>query len=235
VETLKANRLLASFSASVLALLEPYLRAVELPHGHYIQKPSERIETVYFPTRGMISLVVLTKGGHSVESGLVGREGVVNAFEAVHDLPSFGEAMVQAAGRAIVLSASHLRRVALQTPEILGAISRAQATLMVQARQSAACNATHTLEARLARWLLQTRDRVESNTLPLTQEFMATMLGVQRTSVTGTIKNLNALHLIEQRRGSVEIIDPAGLKEAACDCYDVINAYADRVNGGPKP
>jgi CRP-like cAMP-binding protein len=235
LETLTANRLLASFSAPVLALLQPQLRAIDLRHGEYIQKPAERIETVYFPTRGMISLVALSDGGHAVESGLVGREGVVNAFEAAHDLPAFGEAMVQAVGRAIIVSASHLRTIALQMPEVLGAISRAQATVMVQARQSAACNATHTLEARLARWMLQTRDRVESNTLPLTQEFMAIMLGVQRTSVTGTIGSLSALKLIEQHRGSVEIIDPTGLKEAACDCYDVINDYADRVNGRPKP
>jgi CRP-like cAMP-binding protein len=105
---------------------------------------------------------------------------------------------------------------------------------MVQARQSAACNVTHGLEARLARWLLQMRDRLETNTLPLTQEFLAIMLGVQRTSVSTTVRNLCELQLIEQGRGRVEIIDPDGLKSAACDCYDIVNAYAARVLGNGK-
>jgi len=231
VDSLKANRLLASFSPSALELIAPHLRAVELPHGESLQKASDRVETVYFPTRGMISLVALTDGGHAVESGLVGREGALNGFEAIHDLPAFGEAMVQAAGQALTLSAALLRTTALKTPEVIETIGRAQATLMVQARQSAACNATHALEARLARWLLQTRDRVESNTLPLTQEFLAIMLGVQRTSVTGTIGNLSTLKLIKQHRGSVEIIDLEGLKAASCDCYEIVNAYIHRVSG----
>jgi CRP-like cAMP-binding protein len=211
MDAVGANRLLASFPSPILALLAPHLRRVELRYGQSVQKPSEQVDTVYFPTNGMISLVALTDGGHAVESGLTGNEGAVNAFEAVHDLPAFGEAVVQAPGHAIALSAAHMRTIALQTPQVLAAISRAHAALMAQARQSAACNATHPLEARLARWLLQTRDRVDSNTLPLTQEFVAVMLGVQRTSVTSTIKILSVLKLIEQRRGSIEILDPEGL------------------------
>jgi CRP-like cAMP-binding protein len=234
VDSFKANRLLASFSSPILELIVPHLRPVELRHGESVQKASDEVETVYFPTVGMISLVALTDAGHAVESGLVGREGVVNAFEAVHALPAFGEAMVQAAGHAMIVSAAHLRAAALQVPQLIEAISRAQAAVMVQARQSAACNATHALEARLARWLLQTRDRVESNTLPLTQEFMAIMLGVQRTSVTGTIGNLSALNLIRQHRGSVEIINLEGLTAASCDCYEIVNAYAERVSGPRK-
>jgi CRP-like cAMP-binding protein len=103
----------------------------------------------------------------------------------------------------MALSAAHMRTIALQMPHVPATISRAHAALMAQARQSAACNATHPLEARLARWLLQTRDRVDSNALPLTQEFVAVMLGVQRTSVTSKIKILSVLKLIEQHRGSI--------------------------------
>jgi CRP-like cAMP-binding protein len=230
VDAFKANRLLASFPVPILSLLEPHLRLIELRHGQNVQESSNPVKTVYFPTSGMISLVALTDGTHAVESGLAGREGAVNAFEAVHGLPAFGEAMVQAAGEAITLSAGHLRTIAQQTPEVVVAISRAHAALMAQARQSAACNATHSLESRLARWMLQTRDRVDSNTLPLTQEFMAIMLGVQRTSVTSTVGTLSGLKLIEQRRGSIEIVNPDGLKRTACDCYDIINDYVARLN-----
>lgn len=191
------------------------------------------MDTVYFVERGVVSLVVFTGDGHAVESGVVGREGAVNAFEALHDLPAFGLATVQVAGQALGMSAAHLRRIAHRDWPLLDALTRAQAVFMVQARQSAACNATHVLEARLARWLLQTHDRVGSDTLALTQEFMAIMLGVQRTSVTATIGSLSAMRLIEHQRGTIKILDLPALKETACDCYEIINNYAERVNGNP--
>jgi CRP-like cAMP-binding protein len=163
VDAFKANRLLASFPAEILSLLAPHLRPFGLRLGQNIQKGADVVDTVYFPLSGLISLVVLTDAGHAVESGLVGREGAVNAFEAVYNLPAFGLAMVRGAGSAMTLSATHLQSVALQNLEVLASISRAQAASTVQARQSAACNATHGLESRLARWLLQTRDRLETN------------------------------------------------------------------------
>jgi CRP-like cAMP-binding protein len=234
VDAFKANRLLASFPAPILSLLAPHLQPFQLRLGENVQKAADVVNTVYFPLSGLISLVVLTDAGHAVESGLVGREGAVNAWEAVYNLPAFGETMVQGAGSAMVPSATHLRTVALPNFDVLAAINRTQAALMVQARQCAACNATHGLEARLARWLLQTRDRLETNTLPLTQELLAITLGVQRTSVSTTVRNSCELQLIEQGRGRVEIIDPDGLKSAACDCYDIVNAYAVRVLGNGK-
>lgn len=204
---------------------------MELTHGLEVQRAGDPVDTVYFVESGVVSLVVFTGDGHAVESGMIGREGAVNSFEALHELPAFGLATVQVAGHGLGLNAAHLRTVAHRDWPTLDALMRAHSIFMVQARQSAACNATHVLEARLARWLLQTYDRVGSPTLALTQEFMAVMLGVQRTSVTATIGNLSALGLVENQRGMIKILDLPGLKEVACDCYEIINNYTDRLNG----
>jgi hypothetical protein len=184
---------------------------------------------VYFPTNGMISLVAVTAGGSRRGKRTNGQRGYGQCVRScVYSTRFWRGGCSGRRPRNDIDRRAHADDCATNAP-VLATISRAHAALMAQARQSAAGNATHPLEARLAKWLLQTRDRVDSNTLPLTQEFVAIMLGVQRTSVNTTIRTLGALKLIEQRRGSIEITNPKGLKDAACDLW-----HCQRVRCPPE-
>jgi CRP-like cAMP-binding protein len=223
------NRLLAYFGEAAVARLSPDIREISLSVGRILGEPGEPIDHVFFPTSGVISVVTLLVDGRKVESLTVGREGAVGLAGAFGHGRWITRGIVQIAGAALRISAPALRAVAEDEPLVLDAVLRYAEMTEAQLHQSAACNALHPIEARLARWLLTCEDRVGDHLLPLTHEFLAMMLGVQRTRVTAAAQTLQRQGLIDYRRGLITVKDRAALERAACECYATIEATHDRI------
>ncbi|MGE0750357.1 MAG: Crp/Fnr family transcriptional regulator [Variibacter sp.] len=190
-----------------------------------------RVETVYFPYDGVVCFVIGLRNGQFIEAGLLGRNGVIGAGSVLNGGYSLNRALVQVAGSAASIEAGTLRSFAAQSETLRTALMNQEQALFAHTQQVAACNAVHELEARLSRWLLQVRDLVGDDTLPLTQELLSQMLGVQRTSVTLVVRHLQRAGLITTHRGYVEIADAEGLTDAACECYGAINDQLARLTG----
>lgn len=222
------NHLLASLPANEFALLRPHLKDMTLKQGLVLAEQGEPIEQVYFPNSGMVSIVVVLAGGEkSIETATVGREGAVGAIAALGDRKAIARAIVQVAGVGSRISARHLQAAVRESPVLRDFIIRYQEMLLHQAQQSTACNALHEARPRLCRWLLQTRDRLDSDMVALTQEFLAQMLGVRRTTVTELARGLQGKGLVRYKRGKIEILDRQGLEECACECYGVLRHQAE--------
>jgi CRP-like cAMP-binding protein len=224
-----ANRLLISLDKADFALLAPHLRTVPLVQGQVLQEQETRVEQVYFPLSGVVSLISVMQGGEVVETATIGREGAVGAFGGLGPWNAFSRAVVRLPGTAAVMSVAHFQAAVGQSDRIRNLILRYKEALLAQVQQTAACNALHPLEARLARWLLQTLDRTEDPKLPLTQDFMAQMLAVRRTTVTLIAGKLQEAGLISYRRGRIVVLDRPRLEEAACECYRTIHRRTEAV------
>jgi CRP-like cAMP-binding protein len=221
--TLHRNRVLSALGAAELALIEPNLTNISYKQGALLQEQGEPIERVYFPQSGMISLVaVMNDGEKSIETATVGHEGVVGAVAGLGPRHAFNRAVVQVGGAMARISAAKLQAAVTKSSPLRDVIARYGEVLLAQIQQGAACNAFHEAEARLARWLLQTSDRIDSPVIPLTQEFLGQMLGVRRTTVTLIAGGLRIRGLIRYRRGKIEIVDRPGLERCACECYETV-------------
>ena len=216
-----ANRLLAALPGDAFALLEPDLRQVSLPHGVVCYEAGSPIDQVYFPQTGMISLLVSTSDGEVVETSSVGHEGAVGLQCGFGPRVSLARAIVQIAGRFSVISAPRFELVTRHSAALGELIFDYIETLWAEAQQNA-CNAIHDGSSRLCRWLLQCADRVGSEHLLLTQEFLAEMLGVRRTTVTLLAQELQKRGILRYSRGRITILNRAALEARACDCYEVI-------------
>jgi CRP-like cAMP-binding protein len=223
------NLLLNSLSAADSAALQPHLRAVDLPQGEILFDVGDPILQVYFPHSGIVSLVVSLATGETIESAMIGRESLVGASAGLNGQESVYKAIVQIAGTASVLDSDRLRGLAEASPASRAALFRHEQMILIQAQQSAACNATHTVEARLARWLLRSRDLQGSDDLVLTQEFLSQMLGVRRTSVSVVANTFQQAGFIRYSRGHIRILNLEGLRETACECYQTVKAQAERL------
>jgi CRP-like cAMP-binding protein len=219
------NHLLAAVSDEVYRALRPHLTLVEYRQGVVLAESGSRVESVSFPHSGIISLVVQLSVGDMIETAMVGRDGVLNAASALDGKVSLNKAIVQLAGFSSVISADRLRTVAEEFPDLRALLIRHEQILFAQSQQSAACNASHLVEARLCRWLLRTRDLAGSDDLTVTQEFLAQMLGVQRSSLSIVASTLQKAGLIRYRRGHVRVLDVQGLKDGACECYEAVRGY----------
>jgi len=228
------NRLLAALERPDLALLFPHLKSSHLKQGTVLQEAGDRIEQVFFPQSGMISLLAVMEAGNGVETATIGREGAVGAMAALGGRTATGRAVVQLEGTFIQIAVAPFQSAIAQSAAMRDLIARyndAQITLVYQV---AGCNALHQVSARLCRWLLQTRDRNDSDVIPLTHEFLSGMLGVQRTTVTMLARELQELGLIEYRRGRIEIVDRPGLEARACECYETARRKIDAVFSDQK-
>jgi CRP-like cAMP-binding protein len=223
------NRLLAALSAEDQALIAPHLVQVDLERGRLLYDPGDRIDVVYFPHDGVISLMTLMENGAAIESATIGREGALGLMAAVAPRQSLSRAIVQTPTRAARIRAELLHESWEKSPRIRDLVDRHTEALYGHAIQSVACNALHSVEARFCRWLLTCHDRISSNTVALTQEFLADMLGVQRTTVTAVARTLQAKGAIRYRRGVVDIIDRQVLEQLACECYGVIRRTYERL------
>jgi CRP-like cAMP-binding protein len=224
-----ANRLLAALPPDDLARLRRHLEPVPLPLRRTLSKPGRAIDHAYFPENGMVSLVAPLADGALIEVGVIGREGCVGAalLLGVDTYPA--EAMVQLAGSALRIDADVLRREAARSSALSRQLLRFTHALHVQVTQSAACNGRHTLEQRLARWLLVTRDRADSNVVPLTHEFLGMMLGARRAGVTVAVGALKAAGLVRNATGRITILNQAGLEAASCECYRTVKTEYARL------
>lgn len=223
------NRLLATLPADDFALLAPHLATVELERGRLLYDPGDRIDTVYFPQDGVISLMTLMENGTAIESATIGREGALGLSAAVVARQAMWRAIVQTPVRASRISAAQLHEAWKKSAKLRELVERHSEALFGHALQSVGCNALHSVEARFCRWLLTCHDRIANDTIALTQEFLADMLGVQRTTVTAVARNLQEKGAIRYRRGVVDIIDRAALKAMACECYTVIQRNYERL------
>jgi CRP-like cAMP-binding protein len=223
------NRLLDSLPPEELGLIAPQLALVDLERGRLLYDPGDRIDMVYFPHDGVISLMTLMESGAAIESATIGREGALGLMAAVAPRQSLSRAIVQTPTRAARISAVNLHEAWHKSPRIRDLVDRHTEALFGHAIQSVACNALHSVEARFCRWLLTCHDRISTNTVALTQEFLADMLGVQRTTVTAVAGALQAKGAIRYRRGVVDIMDRLVLEQLACECYGVIRKTYERL------
>ena len=223
------NRLLVSLPADDFALVAPHLVTVELERGRVLYEPGDRIDTVYFPHDGVISLMTLMESGAAIESATIGREGALGLHAAVTSRVSMSRAIVQTPVRASRISAAQLHDSWTKSARLRELVERHSEALFGHALQSVGCNALHSVEARFCRWLLTCHDRISTNTIALTQEFLADMLGVQRTTVTAVARSLQEKGAIQYRRGVLAIIDRAALEALACECYGAIHRNYERL------
>ncbi|MGM0702886.1 MAG: Crp/Fnr family transcriptional regulator [Pseudomonadota bacterium] len=224
-----ANRLLHALPAiehdAFMAACEP----VNLVFGEILVEPGTRIEQVYFPLDGFISLIVSLNDGNRLEAAMAGREGMmgVSLLLGVEESPL--RALVQGAGMALRMDAARFRSLLPSCPVLQQRLQRYLYVVIDQLARTAACTHFHQVEARLARWLLMTQDRADSDKLRLTHEFLAVMLGVRRAGITLAATALQNRELISYRRGSITVLDRAGLIEASCSCYDTDRTIYRRI------
>ena len=216
------NRLLAALPADVIAALLPKLSPVILSLKQVIYAPDTPIEAVYFLETGMISLVDNLEDGMRAEVGVIGREGMLGMPLLAGVNTSFIEAQVQLPGTALRMTAQDFTSEIDTNTALRKLLLRYSEALQAQVMQTAACNVNHGLEQRLARWLLIAHDRSTSDELSLTQEFMATMLGVHRPSITVTAGILQRAGLIRYANGRVTVLDRSSLEAASCECYGAV-------------
>jgi len=216
------NKLLARLSREDFELLAPHFVLEQLPQGRILTEANDEIDQVYLPLDGMISLVIVMKDGKAIETGTVGRDGMFGAAAGFGLYKSRVRAVVQVKGVALRMSAPLFRKAVAISSGLTKFCISDNEMLLAQARITAACNALHTVEARFARWLLQTSAVTESDTITLTQEFLSEMLGVRRTSVTNVASKLQSAGIIGYSRGVIRIIDRRSLEEASCECFEIL-------------
>jgi CRP-like cAMP-binding protein len=195
---------------------------VHLPKGKIIYDQGDQVSNVYFPLDGMMSMLSITEDGSTVEVAMVGNEGVVGLPLILRADRMPFRVMVQVSVNAVSMQGKLLWEEFGRNIPFQVLLLRYAHTMVTQIAQSAACNRFHSVEERLCRWLLITRDRVKSNTFNLTQEFISHMLGVPRTAVTMTAVNIQKMGLISYTRGKIVLLNPQGLETAACECYRVV-------------
>lgn len=220
------NQLLAALPPADLARLSPVLELVQVDIGEVLAEPAATIDYIYFPHDSLISLLGVAEGRMTLEVGLVGREGMLGATVALgHDVSQV-RAIVQRAGAACRMESVRFRAEFARNPSLQRVLYRYTDTLLAQAIQIAVCSRFHVLEARLARSLLITRDRLQSDKFHLTHEFLAHALGVRRVGVTKAASALQQQGLIIYSRGNIEILDVRGLAAASCKCYEIVKDAA---------
>jgi CRP-like cAMP-binding protein len=222
------NVLLLSVPDHEYNLLRPELEAIELPRSLILHEPGEKIQFAYFLNDGMTSLVVITNDGRSVEVGVVGHEGMVGAPLAVGLQRGTFRAIMQISGQGVRIRSEILEEALTASPILRQELSRYTLLHGLQVGQIAACNRLHEIDQRLARWLLMCQDRVDSEYLLLTHEFLAQMLGSGRPTVSIAIAALERSGAVENLRGTIKVLNRKQLEKAACECYDVVQNF----NGG---
>lgn len=220
-----SNRLLVRIPDEEFDLVRPHLDFLDLPNHKTLHEPDKSLEFAYFPNRGLISIVVAMKGERTVEAGLAGCEGGVGTPLAVGLKMCPLRHVVQIDGDGFRMDGGALQQILTSTPQFRFALARFAVIQGMQIAQTAACNRLHETKQRLARWLLMAQDRVDEAWLRITHDFLATMLGTDRSSVSLAAGELQEKGIIEYARGAVRVLDRRKLEEAACECYQVIQQF----------
>lgn len=226
------NRLLATLDAQTRGLLQPHMQRVDLAAGDSVLTAGSHVKQSVFPYDTLvISMMVELKAGRSVEVASIGKEGAVGGIVSCGMAPAFTHAVVQIAGPAVLIPMHTLELAKQASKHLEHLFCRYSDYLLAQVMQSAACNSFHPIEARAARWLLHAQDRVGDDRIALTQEALAGLLGVQRTTVNAVARVLQEQGLIAYRRGAIQVADRAGLMRAACECYAAVEDHFAAVLG----
>ena len=228
----KSNRLLDALPADVFAQLQPSCETLALQNGRVLHKAGEVIRDLYFPIDCMISITVTMRSGKTAETGVIGNREVagINAFMGGRETTQT-EYEIQIPGTAIRMPAAELKEQFDRNLAVRDVMLKYTQAMLAQISQNTACNRLHSAEERYARWLLEVRDRIQSDALQLTQEFAGDMLGVRRASVNKVSRSLEKRNLITQRRGLTDILDGAGLEAVSCECYSVVKEEYARLLG----
>ncbi len=216
------NKLLETLPIHLRNRLQHSCESVNLKFGSILCEPERPLKYVYFPLTGFISLVAVVEGHPPLEMGLIGNEGMLGATLSLGISNAPMRALVQGSGTALRMKAKHLHQELIASPELGKILNRYVYVLLAQMTKMTACIHFHEVEPRLARWLLMTHDRTQGEQLHLTQDFLANMLGVRRSSVTVAAGNLQERKLIHYSRGEIIILDRKGLEGAACICYQTM-------------
>ncbi|MGP1375240.1 MAG: Crp/Fnr family transcriptional regulator [Almyronema sp.] len=227
------NRLLLALPEADYQRLVPHLRTVQFSLGQILYEPTEPVATVYFPNQAMVSLVQIMENGATIEAGIIGNDGIVGYAAYLGGSFTSSRAIVQIAGSAVALDAAVLKAEFQRGGALQDLLLRYTQALLAQVSQTAACNRFHPTEERLARWLLQSQDLACSAVLELTQDFLSSMLGTRRASITVAAGTLQKAGLIDYSRGQIQILNRAALKGAACECYDIVKAEYQRLLDRP--
>lgn len=223
------NRMLSALAPEEFGLLAPHLEPVELPFKTVLIVPDEPITHVHFPESGLTSFLALFEGGGSLEVGMVGRDGVVGIPILLGADAVSQECLMQIPGHGWRIKTDALRAAIRQSPALHASLLRGAMAFLAQVSQTAACNGAHRLEERLARWLLMSHDRCDGDRLPLTQEFLSTMLGVRRAGVTVAAGTLQRAGIIRYESGDITILNRPALEVASCECYAVVREQTKRL------
>jgi CRP-like cAMP-binding protein len=223
------NHLLAALPGADFELLRPHLQTMQLVQEVVLVAAGNPLTRVFFPHSGVISLVVSLTAGEKIEVAMIGSDSVFGGSAALDGSISLTDAIVQLPGTASTLEVGRLRTAANESIAFRTMLIRHEQALFAQAQQSAACNASHSAESRLARWLLRMHDLSEAKTLPLTQDFVAQMIGVRRNAVSLIAHALQQAGLIKYSRGHIHITNLEGLNDLACECYAAVRTQHRRL------
>jgi CRP-like cAMP-binding protein len=229
VADLTGNRILDALASEDRAWFVEYLSPIALSPPQVLRSSGEDVETIYFPTEGVISLTVPLQDGSFVEAAVIGNEGFLGLHAVAGVSPGHMRAMAQIPGAALEGHVKPLQDLFVRSSGLQWLVSAYSQTIISQIAQSVACNAAHPILERCARWLLQSHDRVRGDEFTLTHEFLSEMLGVTRPSVTVAAGVLQEAGLISYRRGNLKVLDRAGLEAAACECYQAIVDEYERL------
>jgi CRP-like cAMP-binding protein len=229
------NRLLATLTDADQDMLRQHVEVVDLHAGQAVLRSGDLVTRTLFPIDSLtVSMIVELSGGRSVEVASIGKEGAVGGIVSCGSAPVFTNVVVQIPGRAAAIPMKILEAAKQSSPHIRNLFCRYSDFLLAQVMQSVACNAFHPIESRAARWLLHASDRVEDERLPFTQESLAGLLGVQRTTVNAVARLLQEQDLISYRRGAIQVRDRQGLTRVACECYQSVEDHFSAILGSDR-
>ena len=223
------NKVLLAAPDKEFDLMRADLTYIDLPSHLRLHEPTQDIKFVYFPNGGMVSQVVVTKDGRTVEVGVVGNEGYVGSGLATGLTRSSVREIIQIAGDGFRMMGNALERILRAAPQLHVLLNRHTGLQGMQVAQTAACNRLHDIQQRLSRWLLMTQDRVGSGMLPITHDFIATMMGTDRTTVSLAAEIMQKNGIIDYVRGAVKIVNRRKLEKSSCECYSVIQQLEDEL------
>ena len=231
-----SNRLLSTFSPADRQLIEGAATVVELQRGDVLVDAGGVVSATHFPAAGtVVALVIGIADGRTVEVATIGKEGAVGGIVSGGKAPAFARAVCQIPGSALKVDLKAIEAAKTRSAHVRDLFSRYSDALLAQVMQSVACNAFHPLDARCCRWLLTAQDRAGGDDIPLTQEYLAEMLGVQRTTVSVVARTLQDQGLIRYRRGTIQILDRSQVERRACECYGNVESHFRQVLPEMKP
>src|SRR2546423_9611672 len=222
-----ANRILTALPHEEFERLRPKLREINFHIGETVYLPEQKMDYAYFVNSGIISWLAAVENGNTVEAGVIGPEGIAGVAIVLGANSTPNQGLAQSEVRASRIAARDLIEEFRQNGKLSGMLLRFVQSMFTQVAQTAACNRLHTLDQRLARWLLMTHDRIGESSLPLTQEFLSRMLGVRRAGVSVAANSLRQQRLIDYHRGDIVVVDRAGVERLSCECYKIVKQEYD--------